>query len=61
MKKNCTSADGEDGVADHRQPTVKKARKMLAPSRVAASKISRGTARKYVAIMNTVSGRPIAM
>ena len=32
-----------------------------APSIVAASKISRGIARKYVAIMNTVSGSPAAV
>ena len=34
---------------------------MPAPSIAAASMISRGTARKYLAIMKTVSGSPVAV
>ena len=54
--------DREDGVAHHRKADgEERARIIDAPSSVDASKISRGMARKYVAIMNTVSGSPAAV
>ena len=46
MKKNCTSATVKIALRTIGKPMEKNVRNMLAPSRVAASKISRGTARK---------------
>ena len=61
MRKNCTIATVRTALRIIGNPMEKKARIMEAPSSVEASKISRGMARKYVAIMNTVSGSPEAV
>ena len=58
-KKNCTIATVTIELRAMGKPMDMNDRRMLAPSMVEASNISLGMARKYVAIMNTVSGRPV--
>ena len=58
IEKNSSSATVKTPLRTSGRPTLKNARNGPPPSRASASNSSRGTARKYVAIRNTVSGRP---